>query len=64
MARAALHKVAFSSQKEALVVRKEKPVVVGESHDVPSTAFPVASGVVPWKAHNHMVGHPLIALDH
>ena len=41
-----------------------KPISIGESCVGLEAAFPIASGVVPWKAQNQMVGHPLIGLDH
>ena len=45
-------------------LRGRKSGVVGESRATLKAAFPIASGVVPWKAQNRMVGHPLIRLDH
>ena len=45
-------------------LRGRKLIVVGESCVALKAAFPVAYGVVPWKAQNRMVGHPLIGLDH
>ena len=40
-----------------------KSVAAGESRAALEDAFPVASSVVPWKAQNRMVGHPLIRLE-
>ena len=44
-------------------LRGRKPVAVGESRAALEATFPVASGVVPWKTQNQMVGHPLNGLD-
>ena len=44
-------------------LQERKPVVVGESRATLEAAFPIALGIVPWKAQNQMVGHPLIELD-
>ena len=44
-------------------LRGRKPVVVGESWVALEVSFPITSGIVPWKAKNWMVGHPLIGLD-
>ena len=44
-------------------LRERNPVSAGESLVALKATFSVASSVVPWKAHNRMVGHPLIGLD-
>ena len=44
-------------------LQERKPVDVGESHAAPTTIFPTASGVSPWKVHNRRVDPPLIGLD-
>ena len=41
-----------------------KLVATTESRAGLEAAFPVASGVVLWKAQNQILGHPLIGLDH
>ena len=44
-------------------LRERKPVAVDESRATLEAAFPIALGIVPWKAQNRMVGQPLIELD-